>query len=360
MNARRPDPGAASASNMTTGIPAAIARAITGTTALPSTAEIAMPSTWRWIRASRTWICGWISVTVGPVYSHRTPIFLASASHPRRTSLKKGLLIAFGTTANVRTFAARTGSAPPREATNPRVARPTPNTRQTRIIIMIPPPFYGSLQLLGRGRTRILFAPAPSSAAGEANPEAIQQHRHDDRAADHDLLPERRDAHQHHRIQQDPDERGAGEQPEDGPLAAQQAHPADHGGGDDAELLALSAGRVPDGQAGREEDAGERGERAADHVGRQARSIDVDPAETAGLGVPAHRVDVVAERGPRKQEPAPEHREHHEHDRVRHRPDIPGAQGNGRLRVGGEGRQGVPLRDHEGKSERDRKHPQRG
>src|SRR5579884_234399 len=133
MKASRPDPGAASESNITTGIPAAIARLITGTTALPSTAEIASPSTWRWIRLSSTWICGWISVTVGPVYSHVTPSLLASAWHPSRTKLKNGLLIAFGTTANVIRLAPLAGAVPsrPAETAATTIAKPTP--RQMRM-----------------------------------------------------------------------------------------------------------------------------------------------------------------------------------------------------------------------------------
>src|SRR5215471_12543475 len=135
--------------------------------------------------------------------------------------------------------------------------------------------------------------PAPSLVAG-ARPEPVEQHRHDDEAADEGALPEGADPQQREAVADDLDQRRADDAAERGSGAADEVGAADDRGGDDGQLHALPEAGRDRAEPADFEDARDAGAQAAEHIDADLDGLDRNPRQRGGLLVAADGEEVPA------------------------------------------------------------------
>lgn len=120
------------------------------------------------------------------------------------------------------------------------------------------------------------------SLGGSSVPELIDGHREHDDRTDHNLLDGVRPAHLEAPAAQQRHDEGPDQGAENGAFPAGEASTADHGGGDDVQLLADRHGGVADRELPEDQHPGDSGESAAETVQADLADCHRDSAQAGG------------------------------------------------------------------------------
>src|SRR5262249_44768217 len=249
--------------------------------------DTAMPSTFLAMRSSTTWTCSSPPpCSPGPVNRQTTspPSSFSAFWQPRWAWSKNGLLRFFGTTAKVYFGAALVDAAS--NTMTPVAIAPITRAVLVRYFSTGFPPLFPDLPERARSRLLELGAPPPA--------DLFEQDRENDEDADEGALPIGIDAFHEQAVADDLDQRRADNGAIGAALAAHQVGAADHGRGDDPQLVglaqAIDRGALPADDQYRAHGGGKGG----DDIGLQLDAVDRHARQPRRLLVTADGVKMAA------------------------------------------------------------------